>query len=77
MGERLSGFGPTAYPGPVYPVLPHTAGMDEHEAVALPEPCACMGGEGCDGSFCKRMDPPDPWSEPYTDESDEGNDDER
>jgi hypothetical protein len=44
--------------------------MDEHELMALPEPCACQGGEGCDGSFCKHMDPPDPWSEPYTDESD-------
>lgn len=73
MGERLSGFGPTAYPGPVYPVLPHTEGMDEHEAVALPESCACMCGEGCDGSFCTHMDPPDPWDcpwdEPYTDGS--------
>jgi hypothetical protein len=42
--------------------------MDEHELMALPGPCTCEGGEGCDGSFCKQ--PPDPWSDPYTDEGD-------
>lgn len=75
--DRPSGFGPTAYPMPAYPILPNGSEavdmldwQDEHEQDTTPDPCACKGGQGCDGSFCRCVElPPDPWADPFSDGS--------